>query len=193
MILCKNQRYESDGRLCGPSVDREMTPGQAAVSLVRFELGYGGSITELQPHRVVIRTSIMGRYDITEFSGSEEEMLPLMKGVAAFLEARKGTKNKIIDNIVNSGINTPLMLNMVGSVMFSGLVDPALYCAADLTVEQATALHGLAQTRVEEAKERAKNQPYNPYASRPKMSDTIDPVIELVIDGSPFDECLQAA
>jgi hypothetical protein len=196
VITNTTQRYESDGRLCGDSIEKEQSPGAAAVSLFRYEMGYGGQLQTIEPNYIKIRTSIMGRYDITEFRGPSEEMLPLMMGIAFWAESgkRHGKQHtaNTADAAVKMGLNTPLMLNMMTTVMFGSWVNPALYVAAGLTPEQAQQLDAFAKDATEKAKAVRKAAGYNPYACRPKDADTIDPIIELVIDGASLEECLSS-
>jgi hypothetical protein len=197
VITNTTQRYESWGGLCGDSIVKEQTPGAAAVSLLRFEMGYGGQLQTIEPDYIKVRTSIMGRYDITEFRGTPEKMLPLMMGISFWLEARKQHGKQHVANTAAAAIkmefNTPLLLNMMTTVMFGSWVEPALYVAAELTPEQAQQLDAFAKDATEKAKDAMKQGGWNPYASTPKTADTIDPIIELVIDGASLEECLQVA
>lgn len=173
MIRYLTQRYEPDGSLCGDPVIREMTPGHATTSLVRFELGYGGHVTALEPTRVVVRTSMFGRYDITEFSGDAGEMMPLMRALCFWLEAQQkhGPAHvaRTADQAVRLGLNRPLMLQMFASLMWSPMVPSAICVAADLPAEK---IHSLLETPQ-------------------KLDDKqFDPVMELIIDGQPVEEAL---
>ena len=170
----ETQRYERDGRLCGPSMERDETPGLATTRFLRFELGYGGRLTKVEPTRVEVYTSMMGRYDITIFSGTKEEMLPMMYAISFWAAAQKkhGKQHneKTADAAIKAGLNTPLLITMITTVMFGGWVNPALCASANLTPEQAETL-----------------------LDQKLDKDTFDSIIELVIDGSSFEESLALA
>lgn len=178
MILYKTTRYEPDGRLCHAWPEREMTPGKATVMLVRFELGYGGSVIEIRPTYIKVSTSCMGlgrsRYDHTEFSGSEEAMKPLLIAVGFWYEARKKKGSQQIKNTVEmmmqNGLNLPIHAALMTTTVFRDWASPTLCVAAGLNAEQATTLLDLKLDK-----------------------DIIDPIFELLIEGSPFDEAMEFA
>lgn len=165
------QRYEPDGSLCGGPITREETPGQATVSLVRFELGYGGRIKDLQPTSLTIRTSCMGRYDITRYSGTEAEMRPLLLAVGYWLDGQQqhgeAQIGRTVDQMMVAGLNRPIHAVMMSTLMFSGWVTPVLCASAGLTEEQIRNL-----------------------LEKKPAKEVLDPVIELLIDGSPVEDCL---
>lgn len=170
-ISYHTQRYEPDDRLCGDPITREESQGQAVVSLVRYELGYGGHITDLQPTSVTVRTSCLGRYDITRYSGTEAEMRPLLLAVGYWLEGQQhhgeAQISQTVDQMMLNGYNRPIHAVMMSTLMFSGWVSPILCAAAGLSEAQIRAL----------------------LEKKPKQ-DVLDPIIELLIDGSPVEECL---
>ena len=172
MIQYLTQRYEPYGDLCGPPITREMTPGRAVTSLVRFELGYGGSITDLHPDCITVRTSMLGRYDITKFSGDPQEMMPLLRAVAFWLDSQKQHGSEHIaqtaQQAINFGFNRPLLLQMFSSLMWSPLVPATLCVAANLSVKR---IHDILDRNLDDKK--------------------LDPVVELIIDGQPVEEALE--
>jgi len=173
-IHYETQRYEPDGRLCGDVITRQETPGQATVNLVRFELGYGGRITDLQPTSIEVRTSCMGRYDITRFRGTEAEMRPLLLAVGYWLDGQqhhgKEQISKTVDQMVMNGHNRPIHAMMMSTMMFSGWVSPILCAAAGFSEAQILA-----------------------FLEKKPGKEVLDPIIELAIDGSPVEECLALA
>lgn len=84
MIQNVSQRYESYGAPCGQPIKRQQSIGQALVSLVYYELGYGGFPLMISKTEIKVRTNILGRYDITSFSGSEGEIFYLLEAMNAF-------------------------------------------------------------------------------------------------------------
>lgn len=77
-------------------VERDFTLGNALVSLIKYELGFGGSVQELSATRIVVKTSFFGNYDIVEFSGAEDAMRPLLLGVGAYSEVRKSAHEALV-------------------------------------------------------------------------------------------------
>lgn len=59
--------------------DLSYTPQRCVESLLRYELSYGGRITECAEGRVVAETPVFGKIDRTEFVGGTEEMKALVR------------------------------------------------------------------------------------------------------------------
>ncbi len=74
---------------CGNTVhfyiNKPTKTGDAIVSAIQHELGFGGEVTELSETRLTIRTIVMGCVDSTTFEGTVEEMQPLFEACMAFL------------------------------------------------------------------------------------------------------------
>ena len=191
-----NTRYEPDGRLCHAMEPQQIGMGHAVIRLVRYELGYGGSIQELTPTRIKVYTSMMGRYDIVEFEGTEEAMQPLMRAVAAWSYGKqmKGKEHikETANQLVKNGLNKPFHVTMMGCLMFSGWVDPILCATAGLDEAQAKTLmdHVNAETDRLEQIEKCKPGFYR-QSRRSIRNDVIDPIIELIIDGGELDDALE--
>lgn len=64
--------------------DQERTTASAFVSLVRFELGYGATLLDLSLTKVQVRTQVLAATDVVTFTGSEEEMRPLVAAAVIF-------------------------------------------------------------------------------------------------------------
>jgi hypothetical protein len=78
MIKHTNLRNNGAGRhALGDSYEQKMP--EALRSLVVYEMGYGGMVTDLSFTRVVIDTHIMSCHDRTIFEGAEDEMAWLVK------------------------------------------------------------------------------------------------------------------
>jgi len=58
---------------------REMSSLDALFLLVKCELAWGAEITEVSENLLVVETNIMNMVDTTKFSGSYEEMKPLLE------------------------------------------------------------------------------------------------------------------
>lgn len=60
------------------------TPAEAVRSMVVFELGYGGCVTDLSLTKVVVETDIYGTKDTTILEGTKEEMEFIVKVARAY-------------------------------------------------------------------------------------------------------------
>ena len=202
MITYTNQRYEPDGRLCGGPITNQRTIGNAVTMLVRNDLAWGGCISEITPTKIVTRTSCMGfgisRYDITSYEGSEEEMRPLMLAVAAYHEVR-GIKGKdVAEQFANSlsaaGINKPIHVSMMSSLMGNSFVLPVLCAVAGLTPEQAQTFQQETARLIDAEEEAQKAKPYSYRRTRTSItSDIQDTIMAMVIEGGKLEEALEAA
>jgi hypothetical protein len=63
--------------------------GGAILSLLKYELGYGGVVTSVTDDRMEVMTRIMHCKDRTVFSGEKEEMRDLQAAVYLWLKAEK--------------------------------------------------------------------------------------------------------
>ena len=100
MIHYVTDRFESDGRRCmpegkGPMAERDQTVADSVVSLVKYELGFGGHPTEVTDTMVTTRTNVFGRYDVTTFTGTKEEMRPLVLACFFWATLNKDKKRMI--------------------------------------------------------------------------------------------------
>lgn len=103
MIHIENCRVNS-GYACQP-VHMERTSIAALNQLLEFELGFGGVITAVSETAVTVRTLVFACVDTTNFSGSIEEMAPLVDAARLFaLACNHDAKN--IDQTVAQLQNT---------------------------------------------------------------------------------------
>lgn len=82
----------------------EQSTAEALKSMVVYELGYGGVITELSPTKVVVETHIFGgTKDTTIFEGPKEEMELIVKAAAhhAALIGDEASRNVLIEKSVD--------------------------------------------------------------------------------------------
>lgn len=85
MITITTHRFDRYGNVMpngGPMAVVEKEPDDALISLVRFELGFGGKPTALTERSIKIRTRVFEKTDIVDFEGPEEEMKLLLKAVS---------------------------------------------------------------------------------------------------------------
>lgn len=81
----------------------EQSATRALESMVVYELGFGGFVTELLPTKVVVETHIFGgTKDTTIFEGSEEEMAFIVKVAAhhTALMADEASRSVLVDRAV---------------------------------------------------------------------------------------------
>lgn len=196
MITYISQRYEPWGGVCGDPVEKQQTSGKAVVSLIRYELGYGGSITDVTSTRIEVRTSMMGRYDITTWEGSEEEMEPLLRAISVWygVKQKRGAKysTSFAQKLIKSGLNKPIHVAMGAILAQGGLVVPVLCAVAGLSTEDALRLQDRTSSL---ADEQFQAQPMGWYRQSLSgiLSDIQNPLFELLIDGEPFEETLALA
>jgi len=96
MIEVINRR--NNGMECQPIISHE-SPQQALHGLVKFELDYGGMITALSDVSLTVETRVLNCLDHTTFSGSKEDMHPLVETAYYFMRACKHDKQSI-DEVV---------------------------------------------------------------------------------------------
>lgn len=105
MITVSNQRYESDGRKCGEAFVKSCSAEQAAWELVKFELGFGGHIVQVDDTSLTVKTSILGaRFDVVSYSSELSSSLrPLHLMGALWTEVtRARLQQKISMELVES-------------------------------------------------------------------------------------------
>ena len=76
----------------GPEIllsSRYAEVGDAIISLLKYELGYGGVVTSLTEDHIEVTTRIMHCKDRTVFSGVKEEMQYVLTAVDLWLKAEK--------------------------------------------------------------------------------------------------------
>ena len=89
--------YESvrhDGSYSHKPVIREMTQGQALCSLVQFEFGFGGYAIDVSATHIVVQTPVLGKVDITTFTGTEAEMPPLIIACGLMSDIRRSEQGR---------------------------------------------------------------------------------------------------
>lgn len=109
MIRITNERW--NGAQC-PSTNDERPVDRALISLVKYELGYGGVITQLTKTKIVVNTRILNCSDIVTFEGSENDMRPLVEAASLYCQAAQ-TMRPAITEIVADKLNgqTALVLD----------------------------------------------------------------------------------
>lgn len=76
---------------------------KALESLVVYELGYGGKITEIDyPTKIAVETRICSKIDGTVFEGPEEKMKPLFEAAYFFLKATGEHSDEIVNSAVQA-------------------------------------------------------------------------------------------
>lgn len=99
----------------------------AIISLLKYELGYGGVVTEVADDRLEVTTRIMHCKDRTVFAGEKEEMAFLLTAVAVWLKAEKEVSveawYKKVSEVTNG---VPLYVVMASGILKGQLVKEKL-------------------------------------------------------------------
>lgn len=111
--------FRQDGKYIENNVPplHESKIENALISFAKFELGYGGHVTAIteDADKVTIKTEtkILSKLDTTIFSGSKEEMEPLLK-IAYLVSSTQKIDIKIFVDIINKTLGknagTPFFL-----------------------------------------------------------------------------------
>lgn len=146
-IRYKNSRY--NGAAQPWVVERDDTVGRMLVSLVQYELGFGGTVQEVSSTRIVVKTSFSGNYDIVEVSGAEDDMKPLLLGVAAYAEVRMSAHEALVSGALEvlrlpGGGYRPLNVATLGPFLIGQApVKLALLVAAGIEPTEAMLTHSI--------------------------------------------------
>lgn len=121
-----------------PADMRMETVEQCLLLLVKFEIGYGGRITELEKTKISVRTSVMNCVDTTTFQGDEEDMAPLYMAAAmdalitnCKMEQNNGNpfSDKDVSRLMDITGGNPLLLKMGAGMILGGGQTKAIYVA----------------------------------------------------------------
>jgi hypothetical protein len=96
---------------------------EAIVSLLKYELGYGGRVTVLTDEKIEVETLIFHCKDRTVFSGSKEEMQDLLATAYLWLKAEKEVSfdnwHRKVSEVTNG---VPLRVVMAAGILQGELV-----------------------------------------------------------------------
>jgi len=99
----------------------------ATRSLLKYELGYGGQITEVSDEKIEVVTRIMHCNDRTVFSGTKDEILDLQAAVYLWLKAEKEVSfdewYKKVSEVTNG---VPLLVAMSAGILKGEMVKEKL-------------------------------------------------------------------
>ena len=141
MIRHTNLRDNGDGQK--NIGDYEQSAADALRSMVVFELGYGGIVSDLSPTSVVVKTRVLACKDTTIFEGSEEEMEFIVRVAAhhVALMSDEASRNTLVEKAVDflemlpEGIRgVPFYITMMAPLLTGGpSAGAALLVAAGIT------------------------------------------------------------
>lgn len=105
-------------------ITRTETVAKALSGLILYEIGYGGSIIELTPMKVAVRTVVMGCVDTSIWEGLPEEMELLVEAAAASVMAAPSITSgplheAIVTKVMNLTKGKPLLIKL-GMGMITG-------------------------------------------------------------------------
>lgn len=105
---------------CPASVD-ERSIENAVESLLIYEIGYGGSVIDITPTKVVVRTYVMACVDVTQYEGAEKDMEPLVAiAIAAARLQKEPLSDSVIDQVMQFTGGKPLIV-MLGAGLITGM------------------------------------------------------------------------
>jgi hypothetical protein len=114
---------QKDGQVFGPDV-YEKSLAKTLESLLLYEIGYGGTVTDLMPTKVTVLTRVMGCIDTVTLEGSEEDMELIVE--AATLSIATDPYNDandmkyreaVIDRIMSATSGSPLRIKLMGDMI----------------------------------------------------------------------------
>ncbi len=119
MITIQNTRFNGQKYVDAPHQSRI---DKALVSLVRFELGYGGYVRHVDTTEVVTVTQVMAAMDTVTFTGSIAEMRHLVSVAAAHVAINGGaTRTTLIEKmsgpIVELANGNALLITHMGPII----------------------------------------------------------------------------
>lgn len=109
------------------SIESERSVATALLILVNDEIGFSGRLTQVEPTAVTVTTHVFGAVDVTEFTGTEEEMKPLYQAavIDTIMQDEKskihgqGPSKSEIGLLMKITKGNPLLLNL-GTGFFLG-------------------------------------------------------------------------
>lgn len=104
----------------------EQSAKDALNSMVVFELGYGGFVTDLSPTKVVVETHILSTKDTTIFEGSKKEMELIVKVAAhhVAIMSDETSRNTLVKKSVDFLGNLPKEIG--GVPLYIAMMSPFL-------------------------------------------------------------------
>ncbi len=100
--MIKQQAFRNDS----PLGFHDQTLSQALVALLKYELGFGGQITQVTEEKLIVQTQIFSHRDVTIWTGTPAEMAPLLHVAAAWYAAV--TDSPLTEAIVNNAAKSLL-------------------------------------------------------------------------------------
>lgn len=130
MIHYKNARY--NGKPEPIVIENDRSVAQAFGALVFGEIGFGTQVTAVTPTYVACKTYFLGCVDIVEFSGSETDMLPLVRAAGYYAAIRAERHAEIGDHVLShlpqqaSGGYRPFDVVHLGSILIGHSIRAAV-------------------------------------------------------------------
>ena len=125
-MITKIQNRNNSGHQC-PTDTCEVSVKSALESLVVYEIGYGGQITDITKTKVAVRTLVMDCVDTAEFTGTEEEMKLLVEAAALSLgtspmaaSVPEAYRQAALDEVMKVTKGIPLYMKLGGGMLLGG-------------------------------------------------------------------------
>jgi hypothetical protein len=187
MIKLRCTRYEGgrSGYNYGTVVS-EKNRDDAILQLLKFELGYGGNIVNVdiddpEKVRLEIETHVISKLDIVEFIGSMAEMKPLLHlaYIHTHLMRPGAVRDTVVkncaDTAISDGLNLPIHLSLIAPLWMGGS-STRMTCIVFCAEQRET---GWEEKDFEVFKD--------------IDLDTLISFVQLIADGCTLEECLEIA
>lgn len=119
----------------------------AIIGLLKYELGFGGQLHAVDKTSITTKTRVMGWWDYSEVSGSEEDMQHIFQAVNCFIQAQKkfgdDTREKIAQALVDQKATALIMTTLAPVLVGQELFKKALLIGLGVDEEEAVLLKSI--------------------------------------------------
>lgn len=127
-----------------PAMTHQKTAAAALTSLVKYEIGFGGRITEVDATRIVACTVVMGCIDTVIFTGSPEEMQRLVRAaeMVTIIYGARNTREVLAESTASviggvckergEGMRPFCVAHLAPLITGGGVAKVALFAAMDV-------------------------------------------------------------
>lgn len=82
------------------AADYDMSPEVAFGALVKYELGWNTTVVKVTSTHVTCHTQLLGHLDVVDFSGSEADMLPLVRAAGAYALIMDDSRDAVSEDVI---------------------------------------------------------------------------------------------
>jgi hypothetical protein len=159
--MIKRENFHNDHHMS----TYDQTLSQALVSLLKYELGFGGQITQVTEEKLVVQTQIFSHREVTIWTGTPAEMAPLLHVAAAWYTAV--TDSPLTEAIVNNAAKSLLGENGTVSPIVISFASPFIIgMSRQRAIQTMLALGNLPEDQLsKELVKKIADMPVNDWAS----------------------------